>query len=73
MVEQLMTLDEVLATLKKHGVASAEVIVNGAPLRVVFDTMPAELPGTAPTPGGWKSESPSRLDHPGQFEVHEVP
>lgn len=66
-----MTLDEVLATLKKHGVASAEVFVNGAPLRVVFDTMPAQLPGQDPTPGGWKS--PERLDHPDQFIDREVP
>jgi hypothetical protein len=58
-----MDLDQVLATLRKHGVSSAEVPGPGGVLRVVFEpSIAGPLPGDEPTPGGWKS--PSRLDAP---------
>ena len=60
MVEQL-NLDEVLATLRKHGVASAEVPSEHGCLRVVFEPGASPLPkGDEVTPGGWKG--PDRLD-----------
>lgn len=57
-----MDLEAVLATLRKYGVASAEVPGDsGAVLRVVFAPEAGPMPpGDEVTPGGWKS--PQRLD-----------
>lgn len=65
---QSTDLDAILATLRKHGVASAEVPgVNGA-LRVVFEPSMAPLPpGDEITPGGWKG--PPKLDDLTEGEV----
>lgn len=64
-------LDTLLATLRKHGVASAEVPTTGGLLRLAFEpSIGGPLPeGDPVTPGGWKS--PERLDAPDQFS--EVP
>ena len=60
-------LANILAELRHHGVASAEVPTPDGPLRVVFTTDEARpLPGDVPSPGGWKS--PTRLDDPSQYE-----
>lgn len=58
-------LDDLLAVLRKHGVASAEVPLppasyNLGTLRVVFGPDTGPMPGVAPEPGGWKS--PQNLD-----------
>jgi hypothetical protein len=65
-------LDTLLGILRQHGVASAEVpTADGCTLRVVFEPRLGDgpLPGTPPTPGGWKG--PDRLDAPQQYD--EVP
>lgn len=67
-------LDQILAVLRKHGVASAEVPypLNGGyePLRIVFGP---EAPPTGQelTPGGWKS--PERLDADPLADERSVP
>ncbi len=67
-------LDAILATLRNHGVVSAEVPLNAytAPLRVVFapDTMPPP-PGDETTRGGWKG--PSHLDRDLMEDERSVP
>lgn len=62
-------LDAILATLRAHGVSSAEVPLNAytAPLRVVFGPE-APPPGMETTPGGWKG--PERLDQD-PFQIDE--
>jgi hypothetical protein len=52
-------LDQYLAVLKAHGVASAHLKLPNGEAAVVFgpDPLPA---GTETTPGGWKG--PDRLD-----------
>lgn len=62
-------LDAILATLRAHGVASAEVPMNTymAPLRVVFNPEPPPA-GIETTPGGWKG--PDRLDQD-PFQIDE--
>lgn len=53
------TLDQILAVLRKHSVASAEVPSDVGALRIVFDP-PAGPIGDEPTKGGWKG--PQNLD-----------
>lgn len=59
------TVDRYLEVLKRHGVASARLIVDGGEVSVMFDVSPVPV-GDPPQPGGWKS--PIRLDDPAQLE-----
>lgn len=72
-MEQLTNLDEILATLRKHGVVSAEVPSANGALRVVFapDAGPPLPAGDETTPGGWKS--PTRLDQDPLDDERSVP
>jgi hypothetical protein len=60
-------LDELLATCRRNGVASARI--TATEVAVTFEpSIPTEpLPGTVPEPGGWKS--PPNLDSPSMYEV----
>lgn len=64
-------LDLILATLRKHGAASAEVPTTAGALRVVFGPDGALPAGDELTPGGWKG--PSRLDQDPMEAERSVP
>lgn len=64
-------LDSILAVLRKHGVASAEVPVDDGTIRVVFNPDGPLPVGDEVTPGGWKG--PSRLDQDPLDDERSVP
>lgn len=64
-------LSEYLQVLRDHKVMSGRVCMDHIEINVVFAPDELEMPGEAPSPGGWKG--PEKLDDHSVFEMPSEP